>query len=129
MIAMCEPTTPLSRRWQEDADQVLFDPIRLFIMAFLVSPGHYYRARRMCEKSGATPSAIARHIRRLRAAGYVDTARGTYNTLWVRVTPLGARTFTRHVEVLHATLTRAEQLGHDASRTGDAYRPRSPQSD
>lgn len=115
---------PLAHRWQEDVDRLLADPARLFIMGYLqVAPELYYRVRGMCEQTGAASTAMTRHIRTLRQAGYVDTTHGSYHTLWARPTPLGERALADHVQAISDTLTYAKQLGETAPRRGDADRP------
>lgn len=86
-----------------------------------VSPELYYSVRGMCEQTGAAPTAMTRHIRTLRQAGYVETAHGTYYTLWARVTPLRQRALADHMKTVNDTITRAQQLGEAAHRRGDAH--------
>lgn len=120
---MSDRSVPLAQPW-EDVDRLLVDPARLFIMGYLqVSPELYYRVRGMCERTGAAPTAMTRHIRTLRQAGYVETTHGTYYTLWTRVTPLGERALADHVQAISDTITYAKQLGEAAHRRGDAQRP------
>lgn len=104
---------PLDQQWREHVDRVLLDPTRLFVMAALVSPD-FYRFGYLSECSGVTRTVLARHVRKLRDAGYVETRRGAYNELWVRTTSLGQERFSSHVKAMEEAVGRARELGRSA---------------
>jgi len=70
----------------------LLDPARLFVIGVLVVSHDYFWFGYLCEDSGITRTVLARHVRRLRFAGYVETRRGAFKPLWIRTTSLGHRT-------------------------------------
>ncbi|MPY81076.1 MAG: MarR family transcriptional regulator [Actinophytocola sp.] len=100
----------LDQQWREHVDRILLNPARLFVMALLVSPDHY-RFGYLCECSGVTKPVMARHVRRLRDAGYVETRRGAYQESWVRITALGHQRFDGHMKAINETVTRAREHG------------------
>ena len=70
----------LDQQWREHVDRLLLDPARLFVMAALVAT-EFYRFGYLAECSGVTRPVLARHVRRLRLAGYVEARRGAYSEL------------------------------------------------
>ena len=111
---MTRPGTPLAQRWHEDVDRLLLDPARLFVMGVLVASPDYFRFGYLCENSGITRTVLARHVRRLRFAGYVETRRGACNQLWIRTTSLGQQRFEQHVKAAQETITSARDIGKSA---------------
>ncbi|GAA5101961.1 helix-turn-helix transcriptional regulator [Haloechinothrix salitolerans] len=111
---MEKPGTPLAQRWYEDIDRLLLDPARMFVMGVLVNCPDYFRFGNLCENSGVTKTVLARHVRRLRLAGYVETRRGACNELWIRTTSLGQQRFELHVKAAQETITRARDVGNSA---------------
>lgn len=105
---------PLAQRWQENVGRLLFGPAPLFIMATLAVRSEHYRFGYVCENSGVTKAVLARHVRTLRLAGYIETRRGTYNELWIRTTSIGQRRFELHVKAMHETITSAREIGKAA---------------
>ncbi|MPY99972.1 MAG: MarR family transcriptional regulator [Actinophytocola sp.] len=111
---MTGPGKPLAQRWHEDVDRLLLDPARLFVMGVLVTSPDYFRFGYLSEHSGITRTVLARHVRRLRLAGYVETRRGAYNQLWIRTTSLGQQRFEQHVKAAQETITSARNIGKSA---------------
>lgn len=111
---MDKPGRPPAQRWHEDIDRLLLDPARLFVMSVLVACPEYFRFGYLCENSGVTKTVLARHVRRLRLAGYVETRRGACNQLWIRTTPLGQQRFEMHVTATQETITTARDVGKSA---------------
>lgn len=105
---------PLTQLWHEDVDRLLLNPARLFVMGVLAVSPDYFRFGYLCENSGFTKAVLARHVRRLRLAGYVETRRGAWNHLWIRTTSLGQQRFEQHVKAAQETITRARDIGKSA---------------
>jgi len=103
----------LDQQWREHVDRLLLDPARLFVMALLVSP-EGYRFGYLCECYGATKPVMARHVRKLCDAGYVETTRGAYSELWLRATPFGHQRLSDHTKAMEQTVSRARELGKAA---------------
>lgn len=93
-----------------DFDPLLLNPTRLLLMAELVTDS-CYRFGWLCDMVGAQPSAMSRQVTRLRKAGYLQTARGVYNCLWVQRTPLGNARFENHVSSLLQVIERGREAG------------------
>lgn len=111
---MTRPGKPLTQRWHEDVDRLLLDPARLFVMGVLVTSPDYFRFGYLCENSSITKAVLARHVRRLRFTGYVETRRGACNQLWIPTTSLGQQRFEQHVKAAQETITRARDIGKSA---------------
>lgn len=111
---MTRPGKPLTQRWHEDVDRLLLDLARLFVMGVLVVSPDYFRFGYLCENSGITKAVLARHVRRLRLAGYVETRRGACNELWIRTTSLGQQRFELHVKATQETITKARDVAKSA---------------
>ena len=104
----------LDQQWREHVVRVLLDPACLFVMAALVVSPDFYRLGYLSDCSGVTRTVLARHVRKLRYAGYIETRRGAYQQLWMRVTPLGQERFRRHMAAMEETVSQARNFGRAA---------------
>ncbi len=111
---MAAQEASLDQQWREHVDRVLLDPARLFVMAALVVSPDFYRLGYLSKCSGVTRNVLARHTRKLRLAGYVESRRGAYQQLWVRATSLGQERFSRHMTAMDETVSQAREFGRAA---------------
>jgi len=107
--------------WMRGLEEPLLHPARLLIMSTLVSDD-VYRAGYLGDAAGIPRTMLIRHIRRLRDAGYLRSARGAYNVLWIWLTPDGRQRLTDHVTALNALLDSGRAIGQAAPT--DAVYPR-----
>lgn len=106
----------------EQLDAVLLHPIRLLVMAALVTDDFYLVAE-LSEAAGLPRLVVTYHIRRLRDAGFVHTRRGAYGRLWIQRTPHGKEQVTDHVAALDAVIAAGPELGHAASPVAEHSGP------
>lgn len=95
-------------------DALVHEPTRLRLCALLVpAPGRDFSSLR--EELAVTESALSKHVRTLKAKGYVETARRRENGVdrtEVALTPLGRRAFCGHVAEIQRLATLARRFEH-----------------
>ncbi|AUS79324.1 MarR family transcriptional regulator [Actinoalloteichus sp. AHMU CJ021] len=110
-----------------ELDPVIHAQARLRVMATLstLGPGDQITFSRLQELLDMTPGNLITHLRKLTAAGYVNTEKrgGRTSTTFVEITPRGKSAFDHYLAALHDLLTPSGHVDRVSSPAHDGRAP------